>query len=63
MSQKTLGRPSGYLHLNIELSVTREQIAERLGLSVERIGQLERRALEKMRRAADERGLKLEDLL
>ena len=49
--------------LGLELSMSREDVAARLGVTPERVGQLERRALGKMRAAAKQRGLRLEDLL
>jgi DNA-directed RNA polymerase sigma subunit (sigma70/sigma32) len=63
MTRKSADRPALHSETGIELAVTREEVARRLGLSVERIGQLERRALAKMRAEAERRGLRLEDLL
>jgi DNA-directed RNA polymerase sigma subunit (sigma70/sigma32) len=43
--------------------LTYREIADRLGLSHARIQQIEARALAKMRKAAEKRGLRLEDVL
>lgn len=48
---------------DFDLPRTREELAEELGISPNRVGQLERRALAKLRAEAERRGLKLEDLL
>lgn len=44
-------------------TLTQAEIAERLGMSKARVGQIERRAMTKLRKLAEKRGIRLEDLL
>lgn len=46
----------------IEVAMSHEEIAVRLGVTASRVGQLERRALSKMRTEAERRGLNFKEL-
>ncbi len=56
------GRPALTGETGLELAMTQDEIAVRLGLTSSRVGQLERRALSKMRAEAKRLGICFEEL-
>lgn len=52
-----------YKHLNVEIDKTMDQMAQETGMSKKVIRNVEKKAMEKLRAALKERGIRAEDIL